>query len=140
MLLECGAQEVATGSDAGALRESRKRCRRSQSGARAGLGDSRLVAAAIALAAPSLQRGHAQEVVLLVDGQPITALDIEQRTKFIDMSTHKAPTRQEVIDSLIDEILEIREAKRFGIDASRRPTSTTPSPMSRQHGCRRARS
>ncbi len=59
---------------------------------------------------------YAQEVVLLVDGQPITALDIEQRTKFIFMSTHKAPVRQEVIDSLIDEILEIREAKRFGVD------------------------
>ena len=59
---------------------------------------------------------HAQEVVLLVDGQPITALDIEQRTKFVTMSTHKAPTRQEVIDELVDEILEIREAKRYNID------------------------
>ncbi len=43
---------------------------------------------------------HAQEVVLFVDGQPITALDIEQRAKFLEMSIHKAPTRQEVIDSL----------------------------------------
>jgi peptidyl-prolyl cis-trans isomerase SurA len=59
---------------------------------------------------------HAQSVVLLVDGQPITALDIEQRTKFIEMSTHKAPTRQEVIDGLVDELLEIREAKRYTID------------------------
>lgn len=59
---------------------------------------------------------RAQEVVLLVDGQPITALDIEQRSKFIFMSSHKAPARQEVIDGLVDEILEIREAKRFGVD------------------------
>jgi peptidyl-prolyl cis-trans isomerase SurA len=59
---------------------------------------------------------HAQEVVLFVDGQPITALDIDQRTKFMIMSTHKAPTRQEVIDSLVDEVLEIREAKRYTID------------------------
>jgi peptidyl-prolyl cis-trans isomerase SurA len=59
---------------------------------------------------------HAQEVVLLVDGEPITALDIEQRSKFITMSTHKTPSRQEVIDGLVDEILEIREAKRYTID------------------------
>jgi peptidyl-prolyl cis-trans isomerase SurA len=61
---------------------------------------------------------HAQQVVLMVDGEPITALDIEQRSKFIEMSTHKAPTRQEVVDVLISEILEIREAKRYGIDPS----------------------
>jgi peptidyl-prolyl cis-trans isomerase SurA len=59
---------------------------------------------------------RAQEVVLLVDGQPITALDIEQRTKFIAMSTHRTPSRQEVIDGLVDEILEILEAKHYTID------------------------
>ena len=58
----------------------------------------------------------AQEVVALVDGEPITALDIEQRSKFILMSTQKTQPRQEVLNTLIDEILEIREAKRFSID------------------------
>ncbi len=76
--------------------------------------------AAAALAAASLlavpAAGRAQEVVALVDGEPITALDIEQRAKFIQMSTQKAPTRKEALDSLIDEILEVREAKKFGID------------------------
>ncbi|MGB6759913.1 MAG: SurA N-terminal domain-containing protein [Xanthobacteraceae bacterium] len=59
---------------------------------------------------------RAQQVVLLVDGQPITALDIEQRTKFIEMSARRTPPRQEVIDGLINELLEIREAKRYTID------------------------
>jgi peptidyl-prolyl cis-trans isomerase SurA len=59
--------------------------------------------------------GHAQEVVALVDGEPITALDIEQRAKFIQMSANKTPSRKEVLDGLIDEILEVREAKRFNI-------------------------
>ena len=59
---------------------------------------------------------RAQTVAVLVNGEPITALDIEQRSKFMQMSTHKAPTRQEVIDSLIDEMLEIREAKKFSIE------------------------
>lgn len=56
-----------------------------------------------------------EEVVLLVNGEPITSLDIQQRTKFMALSTHKTPTRQEAIDSLIDQILELREAKRYGI-------------------------
>jgi peptidyl-prolyl cis-trans isomerase SurA len=73
-----------------------------------------LLAAAGLLAVPAA--GHAQEVVALVDGEPITALDIEQRSKFIQMSTNKPAVRQEVISELVDEILEIREAKRFGIE------------------------
>jgi peptidyl-prolyl cis-trans isomerase SurA len=72
------------------------------------------LAAASLLAVPAV--GRAQEVVVLVDGEPVTALDIDQRAKFIQMSTQKTPTRKEVLDGLIDEILEIREAKKFGID------------------------
>ncbi len=75
-----------------------------------------LFAAAILLAVPSLAR--AQQVVALVDGTPITALDVEHRAKFIQMSTNKVPTRQEVIDGLIDEILEVREAKNFSVSIS----------------------
>ena len=52
---------------------------------------------------------------MLVNGEPITSLDIQQRLKFLTLSTHKTPTRQEAIDSLIDQILELREAKRYDI-------------------------
>jgi peptidyl-prolyl cis-trans isomerase SurA len=55
-------------------------------------------------------------VVLLVNGQPVTALDIQQRAKFMEMSNHKVPDRQDVIDSLVNEILELREAKRYTVD------------------------
>jgi peptidyl-prolyl cis-trans isomerase SurA len=72
-----------------------------------------LLAAAIILAIPAT--ACAQQVVALVDGVPITTLDVEHRAKFIQMSNNKAPTRQEVLDSLIDEILEAREAKRYEI-------------------------
>jgi peptidyl-prolyl cis-trans isomerase SurA len=61
---------------------------------------------------------HAQQIVVLVDGQPITALDIEHRAKFMEMSTHKPPARQEVIDGLVNELLELREAKRYSIEPS----------------------
>jgi len=71
-------------------------------------------AAAILLAAPSVAR--AQRVVAFVNGQPITTLDVEHRSKFIQMSTKKVPPRKEVLDSLIDEILEVNEAKRFNLE------------------------
>ena len=59
---------------------------------------------------------HAQQIVALVNGQPITALDVEYRSKFMQLSTKKVPPRKEVIDSLIDEILEVNEAKRFTLE------------------------
>jgi len=71
-------------------------------------------AGAIMLDLPSA--ATAQQVVAFVNGQPITVLDIEHRAKFLQMSNKKPATRKEVMDSLIDEILEITEAKRFGLD------------------------
>jgi len=72
------------------------------------------LAAATLLAAVSIARCQ-EEVVALVNGEPITSLDIQQRAKFIEMSTHKAPTRQEAIDTLIDQLLELHEAARYEI-------------------------
>jgi peptidyl-prolyl cis-trans isomerase SurA len=71
------------------------------------------LAAAVVLASASIAR--AQEVAVLVDGMPITNLDITQRTKLEQLSTHKNPSRQEVLNTLIDESLEVNEAKRFEI-------------------------
>ena len=71
-------------------------------------------AGAIMLALPTA--ATAQQVVAFVNGQPITVLDIEHRSKFLQMSNKKVPSRKEVMDSLIDEILEITEAKRYGLD------------------------
>ena len=59
---------------------------------------------------------RAQQIVLLVNGAPITDLDIAHREKFIEMSNHKKPSRQEAINSLVDETLELREAARFSLE------------------------
>jgi peptidyl-prolyl cis-trans isomerase SurA len=72
------------------------------------------LAAAIVLAGASLAR--AQAVAALVNGVPITDLDITERGKLEQLSTQKPPPRQDVLNSLIDEILEVQEAHRFGID------------------------
>jgi peptidyl-prolyl cis-trans isomerase SurA len=69
--------------------------------------------------AATIASAWAQEVVLLVNGEPITNLDIAHRSKFLEMSTHKQPARQQVINSLIDEILELKEAARYTIEPSK---------------------
>jgi peptidyl-prolyl cis-trans isomerase SurA len=59
---------------------------------------------------------HAQTVAVMVNGEPITNYDIEQRTKLTTLTTHKPPSRQQVVDELIDEKVKIKEAKKFGVD------------------------
>src|SRR6478672_5414233 len=60
----------------------------------------------------------AQTVVVFVNGEPITAMDLEQRSKFLFVTSQKHPPRQEVLDQLIDEKLKIREGARWGVSAS----------------------
>ncbi len=72
--------------------------------------------AALLLAAATASPAVAQNVVVIVNGDPITAFDVEQRIKFIQMSTQKTPPRQDVLNELIDEKLKVKEAKRWGID------------------------
>jgi peptidyl-prolyl cis-trans isomerase SurA len=72
---------------------------------------------ALALTAGMSLPAHAQ-VAVMVNGDPITNFDIEQRSKLIMLSTHKMPDRQQVINELIDEKVKIREGKKFSIDPS----------------------
>ena len=81
-----------------------------------------LAAASIAgmlLTAP-MSPVHAQTVAVMVNGEPITDYDIEQRSKLNFLTTHQQSNRQDVINELIDEKVKIREAKKFGVD----PTSS----------------
>jgi peptidyl-prolyl cis-trans isomerase SurA len=55
-----------------------------------------------AIAASNLAR--AQQVVLVVNGDVITNYDIEQRMKFVQLSTRKPAVRNQVIEELVDEI------------------------------------
>ena len=71
-----------------------------------------MLAIAITISFPA----RAQQIVLLVNGSPITDLDIAHREKFIEMSTHKKPNRQDAINSLVDETLELKEAARYSLE------------------------
>ena len=72
---------------------------------------------ALALALGSSSPARAQ-VVVMVNGEPITNFDIEQRSKLLMLSTHKQPDRKDVINELIDEKVKLREGKKFSIDPS----------------------
>jgi peptidyl-prolyl cis-trans isomerase SurA len=72
-------------------------------------------ALAFAVIAAAPQATQAQGVVVVVNGDPITNFDIEQRSKLLQASTHKAPARQDVIEELINEKLKIQLLKRYAI-------------------------
>ncbi|MDF0519613.1 SurA N-terminal domain-containing protein [Bradyrhizobium yuanmingense] len=75
------------------------------------------IAAGLMLAAlPSPSR--AQNIAVMVNGDPITDFDIEQRIKLDQLSTQKTPSRQEVINVLIDDKVKIKEGKKYGVDPS----------------------
>ncbi len=83
------------------------------------------------LAAPGLCRA---QVVVVANGMPITAYDIEQRTKLDESSTHKKATRQQIIQELIDDRLGIAKAKQYGLVVSDAEVNQAFSGMSsRQH-------
>ena len=79
---------------------------------------SLLAGCALALAALTVSASplRAQSVAVLVNGEPITNYDIEQRTKLNFLTTRKQMPRQEVINQLIDEKVKIKEAKKYGVD------------------------
>jgi peptidyl-prolyl cis-trans isomerase SurA len=59
---------------------------------------------------------QAQTVCVMVNGEPVTEYDIDQRSKLDFISTHKQASRQDVLNELIDEKVKIKEAKKFGVD------------------------
>jgi peptidyl-prolyl cis-trans isomerase SurA len=74
-----------------------------------------LVGAVLVIVTAGFTRPAAAQVVVIVNGDPITAYDVEQRTKFNQLATRKRPSRKEVIDELIDEKLKIQVGQRYKV-------------------------
>ena len=77
-------------------------------------------AGALALAATlGLQSmAAAQQVVAFVNGDPITAFDLEQRIKLNSLGGKAPPARQAVLDELVNEKIKIHLLKRYTIEVS----------------------
>lgn len=67
---------------------------------------------AAVLAAPAFAQA---QVVVVANGSPITAYDIEQRIKLNESANRKKPSREEVIQELIDDRLKIEKARSYGL-------------------------
>ena len=88
---------------------------------------------ALASAVLTLASGAmAQGVAAVVNGEPITAFDIEQRMKLNQISGAKAGGRQETMEELINEKLKIQLLKRFAIDGIDNEVDNTYSGMARR--------
>lgn len=64
------------------------------------------------LSAPS----RAQNIVVMVNGDPITDFDIEQRSKLDQLTTQKTPSREQVINELVEDRVKLKEGKKYGVD------------------------
>src|SRR5579871_2592133 len=76
-----------------------------------------LLAAVLFLGAATCS-ATAQNVAVFVSGEPITALDVDQRGKLEQVAGRKNLTRQQVLDLLIDDKLKVREGKKWGLEIS----------------------
>src|SRR3954471_3625926 len=106
------------------------------SGHSSGAGLRRVMVALIAAAVLLLvsQPAARAQVVAVVGGEPITAVDIAQRSKLIQLSTQKAPARQEVLDELIDDKLKVQLSKRYIAEVPKREIESSYATIARRAG------
>ena len=93
-----------------------------------------LACAAVMATAVGIAPLHAQSVAVMVNGEPITQFDIDQRMRLMSMSGQKAPSRKAVMEELIDEKLKIREAKKYGVDPSSADIDSSYATMGQRMG------
>jgi peptidyl-prolyl cis-trans isomerase SurA len=71
-------------------------------------------------AAPAWAQAE-QSIVVLVNDDPITVYDVEQRQRFLAVTTQEQPSpalKKKATDMLIEERLQIQQAKKLGITPS----------------------
>jgi peptidyl-prolyl cis-trans isomerase SurA len=80
---------------------------------------------AMAFAPIPWSAARAQQVVVIVNGEPITAVDVAQRSRLIALSSHKSPPREEVVNELIEEKLKLQIAKRYKLEVTESEVNTS---------------
>lgn len=74
----------------------------------------------------------AQQVLVMVNGEPITTYDVEQRTRFHTITTRKTPSRQEIIDELINDKLKVNVLKRYKLEVTDKEVDSAFATMSQR--------
>lgn len=78
---------------------------------------SALITIAALSATVGVTPARAQSVAAMVNGEPITNFDIDQRMRLQALSNQKG-SRKQVLEELIDEKVKIKEAKKYSVDPS----------------------
>ncbi len=73
---------------------------------------------AVAALAFAPSPAQAQHVAIIVNGEPVTTFDIDQRSKLIQLTSRRNPPRQEVLDDLINDKLKVQLGKRYKLEMS----------------------
>ena len=76
----------------------------------------------------------AQQIVALVNGEPITALDVERHSRIIQAFSRKPPSRKEALEELVDQKVKLAQAKRLEIDISEADLNRATAAMASQSG------
>ncbi|MBN8976417.1 MAG: SurA N-terminal domain-containing protein [Rhizobiales bacterium] len=94
-----------------------------------------LSSALISIAALSATAGatpaRAQSVAAMVNGEPITNFDIDQRMRLMALSNQKG-SRKQVLEDLIDEKVKIKEAKKYGVNPTAADIDSSYASMSQR--------
>ncbi|WP_245261734.1 peptidylprolyl isomerase [Ancylobacter sp. FA202] len=75
--------------------------------------------AAVAIATFLPTPARAQQILVLVQGQPITSFDVSQRIKLAQLTERRNLSQKEALEELIDQRLKIVTAERFGVTADK---------------------
>lgn len=61
------------------------------------------------------QSASAQQILVMVQGEPITTFDVSQRIKLAQLTERRSINQKQALDELVDERLKIFTAERYGI-------------------------
>jgi peptidyl-prolyl cis-trans isomerase SurA len=93
-----------------------------------GKGSIKVMASALLIFA-AVSNAHPQNVLVFVNGEPVTAIDVDQRSKLLQITGQKGVSRQDVLQQLIDEKLKLAEAKRWGLSVEDKDVESSFSNM-----------
>ncbi len=89
-----------------------------------------LAAFTLCLTGPS----QAQKIAAIVNGDPITVFDVEQRTKLTQITSQRQPSRQEVLNELVEEKLKLQLLRRYQMQGIDREVDNAFNNMARRGG------
>lgn len=79
-----------------------------------------LLAAAIAAALATGAPARAQQILVMVNGDPITTYDVSQRQRMHDLIERKSISAKDALEALIDERIKIQQAIRLKMEVDQK--------------------